>query len=118
MPYKNKAKQRKAQRDWVKKNRAKRKKYDRELRLKAIEKLGGKCVNCGCDNVDALEFNHKNGGGYSEYKAHGGCGRQICLDILARRRDDIELTCKVCNALHCLVKLKRLPNKWKINYGD
>lgn len=62
--------------------------------------------------MKALEFNHINGGGCKETKNHNILYR----DIINEKRNDIELTCKVCNALHCLVKLKKLPNKWKITY--
>lgn len=110
-------KKRKYDREWKKENREKQKLYVRELRLKVIAYLGGKCVNCGCDNPEALEMNHINGGGKKEYKVkHGACQKSLYYNILAGRRKDIELTCKVCNSLHCLVTLKGLENKWKITY--
>jgi hypothetical protein len=116
MPFKDKDKNRKYQKDWAKRNRASQKRYIDKLKIKVINKLGGKCIYCGCDNPNAFEMNHINGGGYDEYKAHGGCQKQILLDILAGRRTDIELTCRVCNALHYLVKIKGLKNRWKIIY--
>lgn len=116
MPYKDKDKQRAYQSKWVKKNRIKQNEYIQKMKIKAYKILGEKCINCGCDDIQALEFNHKNGGGAAEYRAHGGCQKQLILDIVAGRRKDIELTCRVCNALHYLVKLKGLKNKWKVTY--
>jgi hypothetical protein len=116
MPYKDIWKQRMAQCDWARKNRASIRKYIRKLRLRAIAKLGGKCIYCGCDNPNALEMNHINGGGCQESKVHGRKTKSLYLDIVAGRRNDIELTCRVCNAVHYLVKLKGLPNKWKVIY--
>ena len=41
-------------------------------RIKAFGILGGAfCVNCGCDVLEFLEVNHKNGGGCKEYRILG-----------------------------------------------
>ena len=104
------------QKEWARKHRKQQREYVRRLRLRVIEYLGGKCVNCECDNPEALEMNHINGGGAKEYRENGACQKSLYMDILAGRRKDIELTCKVCNALHCLVKLKGLENRWKVTY--
>ena len=110
-------KKREYDRKWKKENRDKQRKYVREIRLKVIQLLGGKCINCGCDNLEALEINHINGGGHKEkIMKHGPKQKSLYYDILAGRRNDVELTCKVCNSLHYLVKIKGLPNKWKIIY--
>lgn len=117
MPFKDKQKNRDYQKDWAKNNRASQLNYIHEIKIKAIEKLGGKCVNCGCDDIKALEFNHINGGGSDERrKNNGGLSKKLYLDIVAGRRNDIDLRCKVCNALHCLVEIKGLKNRWKIIY--
>lgn len=115
MPYKDPEKQKQWQRNWIKTHKQDRKEYREKLRLRAIVKLGGKCVNCGCDNRDALEFNHINGGGGKEYKANHR-QTKIYLDIIYERRKDFELTCRVCNALHYLVKIKGLPNRWIVKF--
>jgi hypothetical protein len=107
-------KKREYDRNWKRRNRATQKKYEQELRVRAITKLGGKCITCGCDDLQALEFNHINGGGYTEHFKHGGCQKQLYLDILFDRRIDIDLRCRVCNSLHYLVELKGLKNRWKI----
>ena len=117
MPYKDKNKANESSKLWQREHRSKMRELYKQLRNKAITKLGGKCVNCGCDNYDALEFNHINGGGSKERTSTKGY-RVFLYSIINNTRpiNDIELTCKVCNALHCLVQLKHLPNNWTITY--
>lgn len=43
--------------------------YRAKLRLKAIELLGGKCVECGFSDWRAMQIDHINGGGHKERKA-------------------------------------------------
>jgi len=117
MPYLDKQKQRDFNRDWARRNRASQRKYSQNNRKKILEKLGGKCVYCGCDIPEALEINHINGGGTKEkYFTHR---KQFYLDILAGRYDisKLELTCKICNAWHCLVKLKGIEDRWRITFN-
>jgi hypothetical protein len=75
----------------------------RRKRIRVMEKVAGsrelRCVYCGCDDNRLLEINHKNGGGNKELargKVHLFLG-----GILkgTRTTDDLELTCKPCNAL-------------------
>lgn len=76
-------------------------KRSRLRRQKVLEKLGGKCVYCGCDNPEALEINHINGNGLSEYRTRG-C-YHIHKEILnGTYPHPVELTCRVCNAVHYL----------------
>ncbi len=87
------------------------------LRNQVLELLGNKCVYCGCTIKKALEINHKYGGGRQEFKRRNGSA--FYLDILKGRRsiDDLELTCRVCNAVHYL-KLKGIGDFkiiWKQN---
>ena len=83
--------------------------------------MGGKCVNCGCTIQDALEINHKNGGGRKEY--HGGGAGDRQKDILfaimngTRRTEDLELGCKICNALHYIETIKKLLGKWTVMWA-
>lgn len=127
MPYKDKEKNKLYQREWARKNkdaikarrsqrkdkiRAQQRHYWRRLRLRIIDKLGGVCVYCGCDNQDALEINHINGKGNKYNRRHS-----MYLDIIAGRyTEPIELTCGICNTWHKLVKLRNLPDKWTILY--
>ena len=69
------------------------------------------CNCCGCDRPELLEINHKNGGGNLEFQ-NGRYSTKFYCDIAALRRpvDDLDLLCKVCNALHALeLKYGQLP---------
>jgi hypothetical protein len=69
------------------------------------------CENCGCDDLRLLEINHKHGGGTKESQK-GKNSNRFYLDIYKGRRktDDLNLLCKVCNALHYLeLKNGKLP---------
>lgn len=87
--------------------------YERRKR-QTINRLGGKCSNCGCDIYEALEINHINGGGNEERKTTSGI--TFFNQIIRGERNDVEVTCKVCNAIHTLVKLKKLGDHWKVSY--
>jgi len=87
-----------------------------KLRKKTIDFLGGRCVYCGCDDFEALEFNHKNGGGTKEYKQHHHNAYSMMRDVLKNKRTDIELVCRICNAHHYLTKIKNLKDRWTIVY--
>jgi 5-methylcytosine-specific restriction endonuclease McrA len=116
MPFKDKDKQRKYDRLWHQKRRESYRKYQQKLRRKVIELLGGKCVNCGCDEYSMLEINHKNGGGHKEMDERRRCYKSWYLDILAgrRSRDDLETRCIVCNALHKAKDLNKAKGNWTV----
>jgi len=117
MPYKDPERQKEWQRGWEKRNLNIRRKYRKEVKIKAYQKLGGKCVYCGCNNFDALEINHKFGGGAQEIKTRIS-NYKFYLDIVAGRRttEDLELTCRVCNAWHYLTKIKKIAGNWRIEW--
>lgn len=90
--------------DWRKKNPKKVKEIDarakRKLRMRVLEYLGGaKCKRCGCTDVRILEINHINFGGNKEQKEKGYWNflRNILRD---KRKDEFEVLCRVCNAVH------------------
>lgn len=114
MPYKDKEKNREYQKNWARKNKGRHKEYRNKKRIEAIEKLGGKCVYCGCNEYKALEINHIKGGGSKEHND----GRKIVLDIIYERIDikEVELTCRVCNNWHYLKKIKEIKGNWKIKW--
>jgi len=60
------------------------------------------CCRCGCKDSRALEINHKNLGGRKENLR----GRLLYDAIISgkRKTDDLEITCRVCNAAHYLEK--------------
>src|SRR5690606_29517343 len=74
------------------------------MRIRAMKKIDPrlKCVECGCDAINFLDINHKNGGGGKEYSNIGNV--EIYRKILNGERsvDDLELLCKVCNKNHWL----------------
>ena len=74
--------------------------------MKAVS--DARCENCGCTEIDFLEFNHKNGGGCQEHKKTD-C-KPMMDRILTKNRDtkDLDILCRVCNALEFL---KRKNNK-------
>jgi len=81
-------------------------KYHREMKLKVFEMLGGaKCVNCGCEDFDILEINHIDGYGKKEVRR---LGRSLYEEIYLGRRktDDLNVLCRVCNALDYLMRKK------------
>jgi len=121
VPYKDIKKQRMYQREWVKRKRERtkeiRRKYRQRLRKRVIDKLGGKCVICECDEYKVLEINHINGGGRKEYKERfGNSQKRYHLAILngKRRSDDLEIRCIVCNALHRAKDLNKAKGNWNI----
>jgi hypothetical protein len=56
------------------------------------------CNQCGCDELDFLEFNHIDGGGCKDWKENGG---KSMADRVVMGRDvkDLEILCRLCNAL-------------------
>ena len=73
-------------------------------KLKAIRIVGeAKCRNCGCDEIDYLEFNHINGGGAKEFRTitkYMGMMDQLLTG--KRTAEGLEILCRVCNALDFL----------------
>ncbi len=70
-----------------------------ELRLRAILKLGGKCVICGMQDFRLLTINHKEG---RNYRTTIDKGDKFYHNILNGKRntDDLEIRCYNCNALY------------------
>ena len=105
----------KAMIEWDQEHRRDRAKKNRELIRRVIFNIISNnnpvCENCGCNDLNLLEINHKNGGGTKE-SHKGKSSNQFYLDIYKGRRktDDLNLLCKVCNALHYLeLKNGKLP---------
>ena len=98
------------------------------LTEKAFDLISGgidtKCVYCGCDLYEALQINHKEGGGVQEWKSAGSSksGSYLIEEIVSGRRktDDLEVVCAVCNVWHKVVKLDGLlddqTGSWTISW--
>jgi hypothetical protein len=89
--------------------------HNKEYKLRVLLKVGNgeiRCLNCGCDRIEFLEVNHKNGGGAKEVKHNN---KKFYSLILSGERDieDLEILCKPCNNLHYL-ELKYGPQPYKI----
>jgi 5-methylcytosine-specific restriction endonuclease McrA len=108
------------QHNWYLRNRERillsKKGYYKILRAKAYEKLGGKCIYCGCDIQEALEINHINGGGHQEKKYIESGPKSIYYDIIGDKRNDLEIACRVCNSVHYLEIVKGLGKHWKVTF--
>ena len=91
------------------KYKAKRREHYQKMKREVFELLGGaRCVNCGCDFFDFLEVNHKNGCSKKEQKE----GRFIQSIYLRKRKtDDLNVLCRICNALDYLSKKKPKQSK-------
>jgi len=96
------------------KQKEKQRDYTRKLRSQVLNMLGDKCVYCGCDIQEVLQINHKNGEGNKEFKSISD--KQFYLNIIKGRRktDDLEITCPICNSWHYLIKIRKIPDRWKI----
>lgn len=74
------------------------------LKLSAMERLGGVfCANCGCDKVEILEINHKDGGGQRQTKERGHRGPQPIYREIIKMTNPTEkynVLCRICNAHH------------------
>lgn len=91
----------------------------KKVRLKILNLISNgniKCVQCGCDDIRLLEINHKNGGGGKEIKSKTPSTFYRELYYGKRGTDDLEILCRVCNALdHIERKYGKLPYEIKYN---
>ena len=89
MAYKDKAKQRFFDRTWRRRQRI-------VNRLAAIEKLGGKCIDCGLGDVRVLEFDHIEPILQDKHNSY-----KLIRDILDGRLTNLEigLRCSNCHMI-------------------
>lgn len=71
---------------------------------------------CGCDISEALEINHKNGGGHKRKKWQTRRAFYFAILNGKQNKDELELTCRVCNAWHCLTRLRGIEDHWDIKW--
>lgn len=113
---------------WVKKWRDKyperqalaRKRAYNNRKLKAILKVGeAKCNNCGCNEMEFLEFNHINGDGCKDWRENKGMAMMDRILTGKRKTNDLEIVCRVCNALDYLGRKNPEQSKrFKILWGQ
>lgn len=101
-------------REWARLNRSRHAVKRRQV----FEMLcGGKprCVRCGCEVYEALELNHKKGGGAHERRNTSSRSR-LLYQLASGKRDaaDFEVTCIVCNAAHYAEMKTGLT--WKVTF--
>lgn len=116
------------QAEWVKRWREKnpekqalaRKRAYINRKLKAIKLVGEpKCVRCGCDELLFLEFNHKEGNGCIEWRRSGGIPMMDRILSKNRKIDDLEVVCRVCNALDYLERKNNIQaKKYRVIWED
>jgi hypothetical protein len=97
--------------NYYKKQREFLEKYRLELRMKVIEKLGGKCANPynlphpdWCNDPRCLQIDHVNGGGKKEHEKYKS-GTSYLKKVLADTKGEYQLLCANCNWI------KRYENK-------
>ena len=83
------------------------KQYTQLIKRRAMQMVGNdriECVRCGCNDIRLLEINHVNGGGAKDHKNTGLGGFNFYRAIVKglRKTDDLDIHCRVCNALHYL----------------
>jgi len=81
----------------------------RDLKLKAIEYLGGKCKKCGCTGIPAIfDFHHRNP---TEKDFSWGNKRTSNWDNLKVELDKCDLLCSNCHReIHDEIWFKNLPD--------
>jgi hypothetical protein len=81
-----------------------RKRAYNNRKLKAFKMIGEpKCANCGCDELDFLEFNHIDGGGCKEWRDSITYSSMADKLLTGKRKPEgLEILCRVCNALDFL----------------
>lgn len=89
--------------DYQIKNRAKllitTKLYKKKLRDATIAGLGGQCIECGFNDIRALQIDHINGGGVKEFKERkykGDYNKQVLQSFL-NKENKYQLLCANCN---------------------
>jgi hypothetical protein len=82
------------------------------MRLKALLIISNnklECNLCGCNDLKILEINHINGGGHQEVYKYATSDNiyKFYNAIISGKRsiDDLEVLCKICNALHYVQKI-------------
>jgi len=74
------------------------------------------CNKCGCDELDFLEFNHIDGGGCKDWRENGARSMADRV-IMGRDVDDLEILCRLCNALDHLTRKNEIQSvRFKVSW--
>lgn len=65
---------------------------NQQRRLRAIQLLGGRCLDCGEEDARVLCFHHRHFDGFKDKRRTA-----MITEILRGVRDDIELVCANCH---------------------
>ena len=71
------------------------------LRIKVVEKLGGKCIKCGVDDIRVLQLDHINGGGNKE-RRKGIEAYTVYKRALLVGEKEFQILCANCNRLKAI----------------
>ena len=81
-------------------------------RLEAIQRLGGKCVKCGFDDIRALQFDHVNSGGIKERLLNGWRPFTFYKEAAnGQVSQQIQLLCANCNRIKACEQQESPPGK-------
>lgn len=82
-------------------------KYNHNLRLLILGKLGNKCLHCGFKDYRALQIDHVNGGGKKEINSQSSRSAyyKLVLASVENNENKYQLLCANCNWI------KRFENK-------
>jgi len=77
-----------------------RRQYCRSKHKEAVEKLGGKCVVCGIDDIRVLQINHLHDKGHKEKLSKGAISFYRNIVNGKRSIDDLDIRCANHNILY------------------
>lgn len=89
-----------------------RRRYVRRLHDRVIDKLGGKCRDCGIIDKRVLQIHHHDNNGSKEYRKGGAI--QLYIDILGGRRTTSDLTV-LCANCHLIARWKHEKRSCEIH---
>lgn len=98
-----------------------KKQYDsrKHRAFKMVSTTGSiECRACGCDEISFLEINHVKGGGCKEHRESGRVATMERILKGDRKTDDLEILCRVCNALDFLERKSPEAKRFKIIWED